>query len=115
MADITDPTLVAFCNEVVRPLSDHLVGLKASIDARMVQYDANVRDTVTPAANGDDIIDGSQSDGRAPLTIMDLKRFIIQVELIQELLDGSSPTQTATGAFAMEYITKPMVNPRYPV
>ena len=101
MADITDPTVVAFVNEAIRPISDRLVGLNATLDVEIAKWFSVVSPLVSGNANNDEIIDGSQSDGRTPLTKGDLMNFMTQIIVIQTQLDG-------VGVF--DVVSKPHVN-----
>lgn len=72
MADITDPQVVKFSNEVMRPISDAIVGLKALSDAETVTWVQTIAPALAAYADGDTIVDGSASDGRTPLSKSDL-------------------------------------------
>ena len=101
MADITDPTVIAFVNEAVRPFSDRLVGLSASMDIEIAKWNAVISPLLAGNADADTIMDGSATDGRTPLTKADVVNLITQLMTIQTQFDGG-------GVF--DVISKPHVN-----
>jgi hypothetical protein len=101
MADITDPTVIGFVNEAVRPFSDRLVGLDASMDIEISKWFSVISPLIAGNADGDVILDGSQLDGRTPLTKADLVNFITQLLTIQTQFDGGG---------VYDIISKPHVN-----
>lgn len=118
MADFNDPTVNAFVNEVIRPLADHVVGLRASLDVRLAQYTANVLPKISGLPNADIILDGAREDGRNELTVTQIKLFVAQLEHLRDLYsgtDGTAASQDRTGAQVTGDLSAPMVTPRYPV
>ena len=75
MPDIVEPDVTVFVNEVIRPIADHLVGMKMKIDIETIYYANEILPLINNAAgfaDGDLIFDGSESDGRIQLTRLDL-------------------------------------------
>ena len=73
---IDNPQIRKFCNEVVRPLSDRLVGLDATIDIETVVWVETINLALSGYGNEEVIIDGSLTDGRTPITKKDVVDFI---------------------------------------
>ena len=116
MPEITDATVVAYSNEVIRPLSDYLTGLKAYLDIEVVRWNDQIKPLTNGSVGADILADGSgpTGDGRVPLIKNDLVKFMSQVEHLQALMGGADVTQTAAGNLAFEDITKPHVSPHFP-
>lgn len=76
MADITDPTAVAFCNEKIRPAADRLA--QAYFDAKAVIAEWNARGGTDFIANdlAAEVIDGAQDDGRPVIDGADVNNII---------------------------------------
>lgn len=102
MADITDPTVIAFVNEFVRPAGDRMIGLDSTIDVNMSLWFATISPLLSGAADGDVIIDGAEGDGRTVLTKADLDMFVTQTLAYQTQLNGG-------GVF--DVVNKPAVHP----
>jgi hypothetical protein len=104
MAAIIDPIVITYCNQVIRPIADRLVGLNATIDVEASRYFATISPLISGNANGDLISDGSggvDGDGRTQLTKADLVNFVTQMLALQTQWDGG-------GVF--DIISKPHVN-----
>ena len=101
MADITDPSVIAYVNEAIRPFSDRLVGLSASLDIEIAKWNSVISPLISGNVDGDVILDGSANDGRTPLTKADLVNFVTQLNTLQTQFDGG-------GVF--DVISKPHVN-----
>jgi hypothetical protein len=102
VADIVDPTVVAWCNDVVRPVADRMVGLNATIDIEASRWFATISPLLAGNADGDTVIDGSAADGRTTLTKADIVNFVTQMLAYQTQLNGG-------GVF--DVVNKPAVNP----
>lgn len=101
MALISDPTVVAFCNQVIRPVADRMVGLNVACDNELALWDATISGLLSGFADGDTIDDGSDADGRTTLTKVDVVNFVTQMQAYQTQLNG-------VGVF--DVINKPRVN-----
>lgn len=104
MTNITEPAVIKFTNEVVRPMADVLIGINAMGDAETITW----TDTILPMLSGyvdADPVLMDEADGRTPLTKKDLVDFIGQLALVLATLN-------AAGALAK--VSKPHVNIRLP-
>ena len=101
MALITDPSVVAFVNQAIRPLSDRYVGMNASLDIELAKWFSVISPLLSGAADDDTVDDGSATDGRTILTKADVVNFVTQMLATQTQLDGG-------GVF--DVISKPHVN-----
>lgn len=67
MAAITDPQAVKFCNEKVRVMADTLTSNYWTCKAIVAEWNAtSMSAKITNTA--DNVVDGSASDGRSPIT-----------------------------------------------
>jgi hypothetical protein len=116
MTDITDATVVDFCNQVLRPLADALTGLKPYLEVEQTRWDDHIKPLLNGHIGSDPLIDGAgpSGDGRVALTKNDLTKFMNQIGHLSTLMGGQNVTQTATGEAAFEDIMKPHVKPRFP-
>ena len=116
MPDITDATVVAYSDDVVRPLSEYLTGLKVYLGIQVTRWDDQIRSLLNGHIGADLVVDksGPTGDGRVPLSKNDLVKFMAQVEHLSNLMQGLDVTQTAAGELAFEDIMKPHVTPRFP-
>ena len=88
MADITDPTVIAFCNNFARLAGDRMIGLDSTIDVNMSLWFATISPLIAGNADGDIILDGSANDGRTVNTKADLVNLITQTLAYQAQLNG---------------------------
>ena len=104
---ISDPSVVAFVNEVVRPFSDVFVGFNSDGEIRNITWNNVVTQSAEwiAAADGDLIVDGSATDGRTPLSKADVTNFWAQVQVVLTQMNGGG---------VADVVTKPMVNVRTP-
>jgi len=68
MADITNPQAIAFANNRIRVIADLQAQLYYASKALTADWFAQGVDTVIPNNAGDTVVDGSATDGRAPIT-----------------------------------------------
>ena len=101
MANITDPQVIKFCNEVVRPLADKLIGVDAVITAETITWVAEVAPSLASAADADIVDDGASEDGRTPLTKADIINFVTQLAALTTLWSAAG---------VRDVISKPHVN-----
>ncbi len=113
---ITDATVIAFSNDVIRPLADCLTGLYPYLTVEITRWNDQIKPLMTGDLGSDALVDGAgpDGDGRVPLIKNDLTKFFTQIEFIADLIGGSSVTQTVSGEEAFEDIMKPHVNPKFP-
>jgi hypothetical protein len=103
MANITEPDVTTYVNQVVRPMADRMVGLKLALDAELATWNAHVGPLLVSlgAQAADPIHDGSELDGRTTITYNDLLLFVTQMTNLQTSWNG-------VGVF--DVINKPRVN-----
>ncbi len=87
MADIINPTVAAFCNEVIRPYADRKVGLKASVDIEIARWFAVITGELAAYADDDVVMDNSHTDGRESLTKSDVTAVVVQMIADQTAMD----------------------------
>lgn len=104
MADITDPTVIAYINEYIRPTADRRVGLNATRNIQIAKWFATMSGLLAANADSDVILDGSENGGRTPLTKGDVVAFMTQELAMQ--------TQEA-GAGVFDVLSKPSVNVQF--
>ena len=76
MADITNAEAVKFCNEKVRTSADKLGQLYYVAKAVTQEWTANSMGSVITNSADDDVVDGSATDGRHPITGADANNII---------------------------------------
>lgn len=90
MAAINNPQAVKFCNENARQMADLVV----SFYRTATQFNLNVvRDfeaTTGGNIDGDLVVDGSASDGRAPVAKINVGQLKFVVEQLQSALNTNS-------------------------
>jgi hypothetical protein len=101
---ITDPNAVAFANTKIRPMADYLAGV--FYDAQMVldQWYATSMGDKFPV-DGGDVVDGSDVDGRTPITGNDVQLFMSR---LSELVTDYEANTNAK----LNTVIKPSVNIR---
>jgi hypothetical protein len=83
MPEITNPQVVAFANNRVRPIADKLIRARRDLQAVVEEYtDQNVGSLIDAAGDGNLIADGSATDGRPRLAGGDIYNLIT---LLQDL------------------------------
>ena len=100
MPDIVDPQVIKFVNEQIRPMSERLVALDASIEAMLATYFVNVNPILVGSASSDPIEDGRAPQGVSRLELADVQALVAQLQTIQ--------TQFL-GAGVKDVLTKPNV------
>lgn len=72
MADITEPVVVRFSNDYLRPLSEAVRNLGIRLNDAKVEYTTIISDLISGNADGDLLADGSPADGRSQVTKKDI-------------------------------------------
>lgn len=85
----TNPQAIRVSNERFRSLADRLAQLYHYARAVQAQIKAEGIDSLF-AANSDALADGSETDGRTPLTNDDIKQFIGYVDDVVKFFDENS-------------------------
>lgn len=87
---ITDPEVIRFSNEVIRPAADRLVGFFYFAESINDQINAKPK-ILDELLKGGEIEDGSKQDGRTTLTGEQIKLIITQIQaFVQEYRDKGS-------------------------
>lgn len=91
MADITDPQIVTFSNEKVRPAADRYAQLYWFSKIILIEYSASGIEAALAALNNSDvIIDGSETDGRTPITVGMIEGMMANLQLLVNDLEANS-------------------------
>ena len=85
MADITEPQVTKYANEVVRPLAESLRALKARVDAALVTWDGTIS-TETPD-DASVLADEREAEGVSRLTGADINSFVAKLTGFQNLME----------------------------
>lgn len=89
MAEITNPQAVKFCNEKCRTLADQIQRMDRTLSQFMLLV---VRDwesvaEVDAAQNTDLVVDGSATDGRPPVTRLNVGELKYVIEQLQACMN----------------------------
>jgi hypothetical protein len=76
MTDITDPVVVKFTNEHLRPLAETVRDLKVQLDEAAAVWTDQVSPLLSAHTNGDPLADGREAEGVSRLTKADLTAFV---------------------------------------
>lgn len=83
MALNSNPQVIAYSNNRVRPLADKLIRARRDLKAAVEEYnDQNIGSLINAAGDGNILADGSATDGRPQMVGGDLYNF---VTLLQDL------------------------------
>ena len=85
MADITEPQVVKFTNEVVRPLAESFRALKTRVDAALVTWDGTIS-TETPD-DASVLADEREAEGVSRLTGADLNSFVAKLTGFKNIME----------------------------
>lgn len=102
MADMTDPALVKFANEQIRPMAEDLRDLKAFLDDMAATYQAEIAGIMSGNVNADTLIDGRAAEGISVLTKSDITAFFALLQSLKTTLDAAG---------VMDTVRKPTVRP----
>lgn len=102
MAEMTDPKLIKFANEHLRPLAEDVRDLKAWIDDAAATYQSEIAGIMSGNVNGDTLNDGRAGQGVSVLTKADITGLIGVLNTIKTALDGAG---------VMDTVRKPTVQP----
>ncbi len=89
MADITDPTVVGFVNEQIRPLANTLARLYYGGRAIIDEYNERGGIAFLPNDAGSEVIDGAQGDSRPVITGQDATRVGQALTEFLELMEAN--------------------------
>ena len=83
MAQITDPEAVRFCNEKVRVAADKLAQAYHFAKQVTQEWTANNLGETIAYDNSDLVVDGSETDGRHPISGVDVNNLITRLNELQ--------------------------------
>jgi hypothetical protein len=89
VADITDPQVIKFVNEAIRPISELLEKLDITAGSIIDRYWAQISELITANQNEDLIDDGREAEGISRLTKADLINTLSLLELIINAFDAT--------------------------
>jgi hypothetical protein len=90
MADITDPGAVLFCNKLVRPLADAVAQVYGSISLFPNLWESKGMATLIPNDPTANVIDGSATDGRTPITGADANAMLALANALLAMATGAN-------------------------
>lgn len=100
MADITNPLVIVWSDEELRPMAETLTKLNVLLDDMIQAWTASVSPALSGNAGSDPLIDGRVDQGVTVLTKDDMANFVTQCLTIQTQFNGGG---------VMDVITKPTV------
>ena len=96
MADITNAEAVAYCNSRLRPAYDRFAQLYYEAKSLRQEWDANGLGDIIAYNNGDLVVDGSASDGRHPISGVDVNNLITRLTEVVTDMEASSNAKLNT-------------------
>ena len=102
MADIVDPVVILFNNEVIRPLAERVRDLKSLVDDAAQRYTDDVSPLISGNVDGDLIEDGRAAQGASRMTKKDMADIIVVLNALKTELDGVGN---------MDTVRKPTIQP----
>ena len=103
MADIVDPVVILFNDEVIRPLAERIRDMKAVMDDAAQRYVDDVVPLLVGNANTDLIEDGRAATGVSRMTRGDLGNMIVVLNDLKTTLEANTEI--------MDTVRKPTVRP----
>jgi hypothetical protein len=96
VAEITNSEAVRFCNERVRVAADKLAQLYYTAKSVSQEWTANGLGDIIAYNNGDLVVDGSASDGRHPISGIDVNNVITRLTEIVADMEANSGAKLNT-------------------
>jgi hypothetical protein len=96
MAEITNPEAVRFCNERVRVAANKLNAAYKFAKEVQAEWFANDLATIIAYNNGDLVVDGSATDGRHPISGIDVNNLITRLSELTTDYDANSSAKLNT-------------------
>lgn len=106
MANIDNPQARRFSNEIMRPIADQLMKTYRTLDTFMLEV-VNFESAVSAAQDSDVILDGSETDGRTPLTKFNVGEFKYRINELKTYFESDPYILTVLNRAAVN--TKPPV------
>ena len=94
MADMTDPQLIKFVNEHVRPLAEDVRDFKAWLDDAAATYTAEIAGIMSGNVSGDVLLDGRAGQGVSVLTKGDITAFFQVLQALMTELEAAGVMDT---------------------
>jgi hypothetical protein len=87
VAEITDPQVVKFSNDYLRPLAEILRNLDLFIGDAAIEYTTIIAPLLAPYQNTDVLNDGRASEGVTPVTKLELADMITHLDAVRTVLE----------------------------
>lgn len=94
MPDITDPQVIKFCNDDLRPVAEQLEALQAKINSLAAKYTTVIAPALNPHANGDPVIDNREHAGVTQVTKLDILRMASLLNSMSQALGAANVEAT---------------------
>lgn len=102
---ITDPSAIAYCNTVIRPLADALTRFYYDDQTAADEFIAKGLATLIPNDGAQIVVDGAPADGRTQITGADVNILLANAATIKASMD-------ATSKLILNQTLKVAVNPK---
>lgn len=96
MAEITNPEAIRFCNERVRVAADKLAQLYYVAKSVGQEWTATGLGDIIAYNNGDLVVDGSATDGRHPISGIDVNNLVTRLGEIVTDMEANSNAKLNT-------------------
>lgn len=90
MANITDPSAVAFCNSTVRPIADQYGKLYYAIKLMVESFNAKGLNALIPNDPAAIVVDGAATDGRTQISGADVQIMIANMQAFVASAEAST-------------------------
>lgn len=106
MADITDPAVIHWLNEKLRPYCNSAVGMHLNGQVLVDEWRNQIKPLMSANAGTDEVLDGAHTNGRKIQMKGDMERAVDQIERNIAVQNGEEITP-AFGAGAWDNIQHP--------
>jgi len=93
MAKITDPQVITFCNEVIRPICERLHRVDLLMEAAHEEWMDKIKSLTTSNDNADLIDDRRDAEGVSRLTLADLKAVVNVFKMLSDKIGEDNKTR----------------------
>lgn len=110
---LDDADFLAFCDSIMRPISDRMTGLRATLAINLKVYKDQFAGYVNQFANTDEIVKSGPNDTRSQLVKQDATRWYKRMLIIEKVLNGTAldiPGDTDADVNGIDSVEKPHVN-----
>jgi hypothetical protein len=87
---ITNPQAVTFCNEKIRPVADRYAQLYWFAKMVLTEWNSTGMSAIIPNQGGETVVDGSETDGRTPISGAHVNGMITNLQLLVNDLEANS-------------------------